>query len=197
MLVVCLVFLLVISLTAAVTVRRATSSDAVAANARTQALALQAAEAGLLYCERLLMRPEAPAAPPEEVSMAAPVNVAVNVPADAPAKADEPFLWEALQNWDGAGSAARVREVPFADSSAGGANRYFKRPPECMAQYRQADNTATAVITARGFGPEVAQADSSRSAPRGAEIWLQTVVELPSAGRPGNRAWRQVFLRAQ
>jgi len=181
MLVVCLVFLLVISLTAAVTVRRATSSEAVAANARTHALALQAAEAALLHCERLLIRPVAPD----------------SAPVDAPTTADEPFLWEALQNWDGPGSAARVREVPFAGSSAGGPNRYFKRSPECMAQYRQAGNTATVVITARGFGPEVARADSSRSAPRGAEIWLQSVVELPSASRPGSRAWRQVFLRAQ
>lgn len=194
MLVVCMVFLLVISLTAGVTVRRATSSDAVAGNARTQVLALQAAEAALLYCERLA---GVPAAEPARQAAQAeePVTGAPNGPAEAPVVAGQPFLWEVLQNWDGPDSGAKVHAVPFADSNSGGANRYFRRPPECMAQYRSPGNTASAVVTARGFGPDVAQADGQRSPPRGAEVWLQTVVEASGGGKPASRAWRQVFLR--
>lgn len=184
MLVVCLMFLLIISLTAAVTVRRATSSDAVASSGRTQALAFQAAEAALLRCETLVMQP----------AMAGPNGGA---PMAAPAAKDEPLEWQSLANWDGPESHAKVRIVPFAGSNSSGAQRYYKRSPECMAQYQLAGSTATAVVTARGFGPEVAPADGGRSAPRGAEVWLQSVISTAAAGKPANRSWRQIFLRTQ
>lgn len=184
MLVVCLVFLLIISLTAAVTVRRAASSDALAGSGRTQVLAFQAAEAALLHCESFVMQP----------AMAGPDGSA---PVSAPAAKDDPFDWQSLDNWDGPDSHARVRIVTFAGMDSGGAQRYYKRSPECMAQYQLAGSTATAVVTARGFGPEVAPADGGRSAPRGAEIWLQSVVSPPASGKPASRSWRQIFLRTQ
>ncbi|MES2974584.1 MAG: PilX N-terminal domain-containing pilus assembly protein [Pseudomonadota bacterium] len=184
MLIVCLMFLLVISLTAAVTVRRAASSDAVAGNARTHTLALQAAEAGLLHCERLFA---AFAADPAQGL----------APAAAPAGAGEPFLWEGLGNWDGPSAQGKARRVPFGDSESGGAQAYFRRSPECMAQYYAAGRTATAVVTARGFGPEVAPQGGGQAAPRGTEVWLQSVMTVPADGRPASRAWRQIFPRTQ
>lgn len=184
MLVICLMFLLIISLTAAVTVRRATGSEAVAGNARTQALALQAAEAALLYCE---WQVAAFAANPAHGA----------APAEAPAAGGEPYLWEDIGNWDGPGAQVRFRIVPFGDSESGDAHRYFRRSPECMAQYYAAGRTATAVVTARGFGPDVAAAGADHSAPHGAEVWLQSVVVLPAGGASASRAWRQIFLRAQ
>lgn len=184
MLVVCLMFLLIISLTAAVTVRRATSSDAVAGSGRTQALAFQAAEAALLYCESFVTQP-------------ATAGPAGSAPAAAPAAMHEPFDWQTLAHWDGPDSHARVRTVPFAGSDSEGGRPYYQRSPECMAQYQLAGSTATAVVTARGFGPEVAPADGGRSAPRGTEIWLQSVVSTPAPGKPASRSWRQIFLRTR
>ena len=67
-----------------------------------------------------------------------------------------------------------------------GGNGTYKRPPECMienipiikAGTSTVNNTASYVITARGFGPEVAAADASRTRPMGSEVWLQSHLEL-------------------
>lgn len=163
--IICLVFLLVISLTAAVSVRSAASSEAVANGTRTQALAMQAAEAALLHCERQVRANRLNAADGLE-------------PQAAPAGAGTKYRWEQLELWDGEGTAANVTTVPFADSASSGKFRYFRRPPECMAQYVDVGVLNTTVITARGFGPDVSAPDAQRSAPRGAEIWLQSILTL-------------------
>jgi type IV pilus assembly protein PilX len=163
-LIICLLFLLLISITAAVSVRGASSSEAVANNSRTQALAMQAAEAALGYCEKLVT---------DFVK-----NGTGKAPPSAPVAGDA-YGWESLANWDGAGTDANVQVVPFADSQSGSDTRYFKRSPECMAQYYLVGKADTAIITARGFGPDVAAADNARSAPKGAEVWLQSVLTLP------------------
>jgi type IV pilus assembly protein PilX len=62
----------------------------------------------------------------------------------------------------------------------------FKRPPECMIERMSViqagatavSSTSSYVITARGFGPEVAAADGARSRPSGSEVWLQSHIEL-------------------
>lgn len=163
--IICLVFLLVISLTAAVSVRSAASSEAVANSTRTQALAMQAAEAALLHCERQVRAHAANAGEGRE-------------PDAAPVGAGTKYRWEQLALWDGAGTAGNVTSVPFADSASLAKLRYFKRSPECMAQYVAVGDVNTTVVTARGFGPDVPPADAARSAPRGAEIWLQSILTL-------------------
>ena len=160
-LIICLLFLLLISITAAVSVRGASSSEAVANNSRTQALAMQAAEAALGYCEKLVTNFA------KDGSGTAPINAPVSGAA---------YNWESLTNWDGTGTLTNVQVVPFADSQSGAAHPYFKRSPECMSQYYMVGKTNTAVITARGFGPDVAATDSARNAPKGAEVWLQSIL---------------------
>jgi len=162
-LIICLMFLLLISITAAVSVRGASSSEAVANNSRTQALAMQAAEAALGHCEKLV------------------TDFVKNGTGTAPSAAPvggAPYTWQSLANWDGTGTLANVQVVSFADSQSGSSTRYFKRSPECMAQYYLVGTTNTAIVTARGFGPDVAAADNARSAPKGAEVWLQSVLTL-------------------
>ena len=112
-LIICLIFLAIISVTAAVTVRSATSSEAVANSSRTQALALQAAEAALLFCERQVKKFAANPADGFE-PVAAPVGAGVG------------YRWETLTNWDGFTSSANVNSVPFADSKDAGTTR--RRP---------------------------------------------------------------------
>jgi hypothetical protein len=62
----------------------------------------------------------------------------------------------------------------------------FKRPPECMVESLTGARptgagtgrfTASFIVTARGFGPDVAAADANRSRPVGTEIWLQSTIE--------------------
>ena len=40
------------------------------------------------------------------------------------------------------------------------------------------NKTALYLITARGFGPEVAQANATRMRPTGTEVWLQSQIEI-------------------
>ena len=68
-------------------------------------------------------------------------------------------------------------------SLIGGTSTY-KRPPECMIEPTVIvssgafNSTTSYVITARGFGPEVAATDpATRKRPIGSEVWLQSVDE--------------------
>lgn len=88
------------------------------------------------------------------------------------------YRWQTLTNWDGAGSGANITTLASTDinNRADDAGKLYKRYPECMVQYLQAANTRRVVVTARGFGPDVAAIDANRSAPTGAEVWLQSVL---------------------
>lgn len=97
-------------------------------------------------------------------------------PEAAPASVS--YRWQTLANWDGTGSGANITTLLSTDinNRADDAGKLYKRYPECMVQYLQAANTRRVVITARGFGPDVAAIDANRSAPTGAEVWLQSVL---------------------
>ena len=88
------------------------------------------------------------------------------------------YRWQTLANWDGAGSGTNVTALVSTDinNRADDAGKLYKRYPECMVQYQQAANTRRVVVTARGFGPDVAAIDGTRSAPTGGEVWLQSVL---------------------
>ncbi len=88
------------------------------------------------------------------------------------------YRWQTLANWDGSGSGANITTLASTDinNRADDAGKLYKRYPECMVQYLQAANTRRVVVTARGFGPDVAAIDANRSAPTGAEVWLQSVL---------------------
>lgn len=158
-LLVCLVMILLISVSAAMTVRGAVSAEATTNASRKEALAMQAAEAALGHCERETHR-----------------FVVDSSQGLAPANAGTD-RWKDLRNWDGASSTAYVTIASFAQGDLGVGASIFRRMPECMTEYRDADKKQV-IVTARGFGPEVRSVDSSRAAPRGTEIWLQSIISL-------------------
>ena len=88
------------------------------------------------------------------------------------------FRWQTMTNWDGAGSGTGITTLVSADinNRADDAGKLYKRYPECMVQYQQAANTRRVVVTSRGFGPDVAAINANRTAPIGAEVWLQSVL---------------------
>ena len=177
-LIIALVMLVVISLLATLSMRNATSSEGISGNVRTTELATQAAEIALRYCEDAAAQ-----------SMGWPGTLDLSF---IPAFSSTP-LWSVLTNWDGSTSSAApatptgpVLVIPGGSINQAGAGVTFKRPPECMVERMQmATNTTTVttattfVITARGFGPEVAQTNAARDRPkRGSEVWMQSTVEL-------------------
>ena len=173
-LIVALILLVVMSLATAYSVRGAGSSELVANNTRTQLLAMQATEAALRYCEtgvvnyRALLTTHTLVLSPVLTPVAAPVGTAT-------------FDWESLTKWDGSSSVASVTvigttDLVLNDTSSG----LYKRAPECMAQFMNIADTQRVIVTARGFGPDVAGlTGTDRPAPEGSEVWLQSTLVLP------------------
>ena len=169
-LIVALIMLVIISILATYSIRSATSTEAVAGNVRTTQLASQAAEIALRYCEDAVEQTFAPT-PTVVVTPLAYAN---------------PPRWKTMTNWDGGSSGITgPNAIIVIPSAALGGTSTYKRAPECMIEAMQVLNstnvlttTSTYVITARGFGPEVAAADGSRSRPSGSEVWVQSTLEL-------------------
>ena len=167
-LIIALVMLVVISLLATLSMRNATSSESISGNVRTTQLATQAAEIALRYCE-------------DEV-----VKVQNNGGAD-PLGIIQPYvdppLWkDAAANWDVATSKAKIIPKDSVNQKDLGAT--FQRAPECMVERipmvavtGAITETKNYVVTARGFGPEVAD-DTARGRPTGSEVWMQSTIEF-------------------
>ena len=94
--------------------------------------------------------------------------------------------WQNLATWDSNTTMTFVLPLSMVGTAT------FKRPPECMVESLATSLpvqngiptgqgtgrfTASFVVTARGFGPDVAAAYANRSRPVGTEIWLQSTIE--------------------
>ncbi len=186
LLIVTMILLLIISGVAAFTIKGSGSSENVANNTRTQALAMQAAEAALRYAETGVLNQNRkdntkPLGNPAHLFAiaAAPTNLAD---------------WTSEAKWDGDTSTSTVVNLFTLDGIAscptdfstpasreGNFCGLYKRPPECMAQYANIDNRIV-WVTCRGFGPEVVALEPPKNIkvlPSGAEVFLQSVVRLP------------------
>ena len=91
-----------------------------------------------------------------------------------------PPLWQNLTNWDNTRTGVFV--VPATAVNQAGLSSAYNRAPECLVEQLPMANadsttntTASFVITARGFGPEVA---AGTGRPAGSEVWLQSTLQL-------------------
>ena len=172
-LIVAMFLLIVLSLIAVASIRGTSSTELSVNNSRSQALAMQAAEAALRYCEKGAIS-----------AMLGSLGAAVTITPDAaPASATADYYWSTPANWDAAitGAEPRITILPQAqlNNRADDSGKLYKRMPECMVQFQfYATPNRRAVITARGFGPEVPVADIERAAPKGSEVWLQSIIQL-------------------
>jgi len=163
-LIVALIMLMILSVLASISVRGASSTEQVANQSRQQALARQTAETALRFCE-------------QQVQLFAANPATGFAPEAAPVGAGTPYSWQTMGNWDTLPApSANLKTVAVTSSGDVGTNVYFARQPECMAQYLTPADTKVFVTTARGFGPEVGAKDGS--APRGTEVWLQSVITM-------------------
>jgi type IV pilus assembly protein PilX len=173
-LIIALILLVIISLLAVTSMRGASSAESIAGNVRTTELATQAAEIALRHCESSAIRATKLIANPSDESAEATYPTTLlnaNI-----LRATTSVKWtdtSTISGWDSAATAAFV----LPSTLVGGTTTY-KRPPECMVESLTgtvANGTGAFVITARGFGPEVA-ADLVR--PQGTEVWLQSTIEI-------------------
>ena len=164
-LIVALVMLVIIGLASAAIMRNALSSDTLSDNNRRQTYALQAAQAGLRFCEGL-----AQASSPIVAAAAASI-------------AQE--NWQNFSNWElAAGASGAPQRVTSAFLSTVSSTRTVPAAairPQCMAQFRTigtgAAQTQVIVVTARGFS-ENHVADARGRTQTGAVVWLQSIIQL-------------------
>ena len=181
-LIMALIMLVVISLLTAVSVRNATSSEGVNANVRQTQLAGQAAETALRYCEQGVIDVLSASTSTFVFSVSVPpssTTVTLSGTHFQSFVASTPTSMVPA-NWDVTNPviANSILVLPAASVNRAGITSTFSRPPECMIERLSPSTSAQAsknfTITARGFGPEVAAADSVRTRPIGREVWMQS-----------------------
>jgi type IV pilus assembly protein PilX len=176
-LIVALVMLVVISLLATLSMRNAVSTEKVSGTVRTTELATQAAEIALRHCEQSVVQIMVSAS-------GGTTTFSTTFTASNILPVNSTPLWQSTTVWDSTSTATYV--LPLALVNQALLTPTYRRPPECMVGpvplllpgAAAASTTASFVITARGFGPEVAPADANRSRPVGSEVWLQSHIEL-------------------
>ena len=183
-LVIALILLVVVSLLAATTLRNAASTEQINSNVRQSQLAQQAAETALRYCEDAVINWAGAATGATTFRFTTPASA-------NPAELQVSMILELVAapisqvatNWDANSTNAYPLILPLGVVNPPGASYdTYQRPPECIIE-RLSPATASTyysnfTITARGFGPEVSAADSSRSRPTGSEVWMQSTIEL-------------------
>lgn len=176
-LIMALIMLVVISLLATLSIRNAISTEGVSGAVRTGQLASQAAEVALMYCENAVTT---------NVVAGLVTNTNTVFVTGTEGISIQPYnstpQWQSTTLWDSTPTAAFV--LPAATVNQAGMTATYSRPPECMVERQPlftnagtVSYTASYIITARGFGPEVAAADAGRSRPVGSEVWVQSNVE--------------------
>ena len=171
-LVIALILLVIISLLAVTSLRNAGSSESVAGNVRTTELATQAADIALRHCESSAIKITKLIANASDTSAQATYpTTLVEANVQRVTTADQ---WKSVSNWDSTTTAVFVLPSTLVGDTA-----TYKRPPECMVEsltgVTPTGPPASFVITARGFGPEVA---AGTGRPAGTVVWLQSTIEI-------------------
>lgn len=168
-LVIALILLVIVSLLAVTSMRNAVSTESVAGNVRTTELATQAAELALRHCESSALRIKLRLRG-DNASAEANYDAAGFPSAAVLATVDH---WKSVAHWDTPTTAVFVLPSELVGGTA-----TYQRPPECMVESLTSVLAPSAfLVTARGFGPEVAAADSNRTRPTGTVVWLQSTFE--------------------
>jgi len=197
-LIIVLIMLGLLSMMATTSLHNAQSTESISGNTRTTQLASQAAEIALRHCEASVMMRMAIKSG-DTTSATAQYTTSFTYANITPF--ESPPAWQdAAGQWDK--SNPYVFVIPL--SLMGDASLY-KRAPECMVESISEQPSGTTqpagtrnhfIITAPGFGPEVASAGAKRLRPVGTEVWLQTHVSLAKDFQTlESRSWRQIFLR--
>ncbi|MEI8169007.1 MAG: PilX N-terminal domain-containing pilus assembly protein [Rhodoferax sp.] len=173
-LIIALILLVVISLLAVTSLRNAGSSESIAGNVRTTELANQAAEIALRHCESSTIQLATNIASTDPAFYTTDLAIAIISSINS-------VLWQSTSTWD-SGTSTATYILPTSTFPVGSTTTY-KRSPECMVELVSGTMpTGTAsvtpsafVITARGFGPEVA---AGTGRPQGSVVWLQSTIEI-------------------
>jgi len=184
-LIIVLIMLALLSMSAATSLHEAQSTESIAGSTRNTELASQAADIALRFCEDYVNQVEIKRC-----------DIRITDPQIIPF-ANTPTWKTGAAKWD-----APNTQILVLPLSRLGNTPLYKRAPECLMEFTKDEPSfCEVVITARGFGPEVAPAGPQRVRPIGTEVWLQAQVSLVINSPPPiipavkSRTWRQLFLR--
>lgn len=165
-LIIVLIMLVIIGITAATSMRAASSEQRASNNIRMQDTAQQYAEAALRYCEG-------------QVQAADAVRVATLKTAVIPTTTFALSGWEDALSWssNGGGRASATLTQIQSTQISDAATTAPTKLPECVVEYQTMGSPTftMTVITARGFSPDYA-ADANGQTIQGAVVWLQSIV---------------------
>lgn len=160
-LIMALILLVVISTVAVLAVKNAMSGEQVSNNLRINAVATQAAETGLRYCENLVLAGGAPV-------ILFPISGGT-----AP-----PTFWATRTNWTAANTTTATVAVADSTDTAG---RTSAVRPMCMVEEMRLATTelnpagAAYLVTARGFSQDY-QTNADGLVIAGSEVWMQSIL---------------------
>lgn len=162
-LIIVLIMLIIIGITAATSMRTATSSQRATNNLRVEASALQYAEAALRFCENELLKADA-------LRVATLREVYIPVTTFGPTNSG----WEDTATWTGAGGRASATRTTVSDTAIKNSTDTVlpNKKPECVVERMTGYGT---VVTARGFSPDYT-ADGAGKTATGAVVWLQSFI---------------------
>jgi Tfp pilus assembly protein PilX len=178
-----MIMLVLISVASASAIKGSSSSESVTNHSRTQQLAMQAAEAALLSCERqtiTYLQGVIAASAPSSTATTPTQPFDIQAAPAPDSSFNYAHQWRDVTNvWDSSSSLV-VTVLPLSLVNASTTNIFsaYQRAPECVVEMYEPGNNNRAVITARGFGPEVA---AGRGKPIGSEVWLQSIVQVASS----------------
>jgi type IV pilus assembly protein PilX len=158
-----LIMLVVISMVALTSLKNSVSGEQVSNNLRTNALATQAAEAALRYCENQVLT-SAAGLVINEVSLTGTTTL--------------PNLWETRSNWTS--TFAMVVPASFVDSTVGAA-RPQRTLPMCMVERNPLLTLGGAaprnsfLISSIGYSPDYSK-NASGVVVAGGEVWMQLLL---------------------
>lgn len=161
-LIVALIMLVIIGLTSAAVMRNALSADAVTNSNRSEALATEAAQIALKFCETAIL--------------ATTPTVSIQ-PASTPTAGQ---VWTNLANWARNSPVSTELTVEDVRSSDAALSLSTDQLPQCMAEdagVSGPSGTQAVIVTARGFSPDYTQ-DASGRPQSGSVVWLQSTLSI-------------------
>jgi len=168
-----LVLLSAISLGAVASLRHLAGTHKVGSSFRMQALAWQAAQAALSYCEDQLLRPDA-------------ARAAGLREADLPQASAQSPAWKQAARWQ-PGLAPAVPGTWWDAAPARGVPA-----PACLVETQQLAGGRVHVVTARAFAPDWRGDAASGRTEAGAVAWVQAVL-LIDGGSVRERVQRRLL----
>lgn len=153
-LVVVLIMLAVIGLASAFTMKQALNSDVLSQNVRAEALAQEAAQIALAYCEQQA------------------VKDATLIKAHS-----DPGHWNNLAHWALPSGTSAPVTLSKDDIALEHASFTPSVMPQCMAETSSLSSQVV-LVTSRGFSPDYEVDASTGHTLRGAVVWLQSTIRL-------------------